>query len=228
MAFYADTNLQTHIRWKFRLKMNHFNMLSLVCLAFLSGCAALKENVAIREPSENPRARIRVLIPSVLNVYRGVRGYPNSACVGSKVDGNGNIVSSQLGFEKHLNGQSLGMPTTELSQRKNTVKAEFFAVADQPISFRYLIPDISSLTIVGSDEYRTRIPGCTANISMTPEAGADYELAFELGASGKCAYEARKLVVRPSEGDSTASLVSFPIQEVGACDLQRTVKTNAQ
>jgi len=210
------------------LNTNRLCMLSLASLVFLSGCAALKENVAIREPSENPRARIRVVIPSVFNAYRGVRGYPNSACIGKKVDGNGNIVSSQFGFEKHLNGQSLDMPATELAQRKNTVKAEFFAVADQPISFRYLIPDISSLTIVGNDEFRTRIPGCTANISMVPEAGADYELAFELGASGKCAYEARKLVVRPSEGDSTASLIPFPIQAVGTCDIQRAVKTSAQ
>jgi len=218
MAFYTDTNRQTLIQWRFRLKINRFNMLSLVCLVFLSGCAALKENVAIREPSENPRARIRVLIPSVFGVYRGVRGYPNSTCVGSEVVGNGNIVSSQFGFEKHLNGQSLGMPATELSQRKDTEKAEFFAVADQPISFRYLIPDIASVIIVGGYEHRTRIPGCSANISMIPEAGADYELAFELGTPGTCVHEVRKLLVGPVDGNSSVSRVPLPIQRVGACD----------
>lgn len=162
-------------------------MRKIVCLlasmAVLSGCGTLKHNVAFEQPTKEPRARVRVVVPVQFNHYRGVRAFPNGACDSNPDSpGNGYVVASWYGFQENLTGQKLGMPKTELSDKKNTQQAEIFVAAEQPIVFRYVLPNRGG-AISGTGRYATQriIPGCTAAILFIPKAGADYELEFGFG-----------------------------------------------
>ncbi|MDR2508368.1 MAG: hypothetical protein LBD67_10355 [Candidatus Accumulibacter sp.] len=167
-------------------------------MAILSGCAALKHNVKFEQPTEGPRARVRVVIPAKLSHYRGVRAFPNSDCVFDvNSPGNGNVVAAWYGFEANLTKQKLGMPETALSVKKDTNQAEIFVVARQPIVFRYRLPDMSvPMSAPVHGYYRVRIiPGCAVAVSFTPEAEADYELEF--GDLTACSYDLFQLNALP-------------------------------
>ena len=117
----------------------------------LSACGSIKGNVSVKEPPEGTRAKIRVAMPSQSNLthaYRGIRAYPNAACI-SKENPNGGMIMSNaaVGFEKTLNGKKIGMVKTQLSESKNFIKAEFYAAANQPIAFSfYKTSNASSVT----------------------------------------------------------------------------------
>jgi len=157
-----------------------------------TGCAALKSNVPFPEPKDGDRARIRVVIPSVFNNYRGVVGYPNTQCMPkSAVGTSGLVLGSSFGFEKHLNGQKIGMPTTPFSEKKGYIAAEVYLSASQPIIFTFLMPDFASSVSTGTVKQTTYYKGCRAKVSFTPKANTDYELVFP--SSGNCKFELNHL-----------------------------------
>ncbi len=159
----------------------------------LAGCAGLKGNVPLQEPKDGDRARIRVIVPTVFNNYRGTAGYPNSQCLGKKIVGSGHVASSYpFGFEKNLNGQKIGVPTTPAAEKKGVVNAEAYLAANQPIIFTYLMPDSASSTTVNGLTSTRYYKGCTARVGFTPEVNADYELDFS---SDNCQFELHRLMV---------------------------------
>jgi hypothetical protein len=143
----------------------------------ITGCSAIKHNVVVTEPADGDRARIRVVIPNI--DYRGVRAYPNSACVNGDLPGAGMVASVQmsLGFEKNLNEKKIGMPTTTYSKNNNYMTAEIYAAANQPITFSINKP---ALTVPEGGGYVRIYPktACSNAVSFTPEANGDYELVF--------------------------------------------------
>lgn len=149
---------------------------ALPALLVLSGCSALKHNVEVEQPRDGPRARVRVIVPSVFNGYRGVRAFPNRDCLPDLASpGNGNVVASQFGFEKNLTGQDLGMPKTPLPARESVKQAEIFVTAGQPIVFHYRAPAMATENAIGRLQ---KVHHCALPVSFVPEAGADYELEF--------------------------------------------------
>jgi hypothetical protein len=142
----------------------------------LSGCSALKHNVEFEQPTEGPRARVRVVVPAVFNGYRGVRAFPDKNCLPDvNSPGNGNVVASQFGFEANLTGQKLGMPETPLSAKEGTKQAEIFVTAGQPIVFHYKAPAMATEKAGGGF---VTVYHCGLPVSFIPEAGVDYELEF--------------------------------------------------
>jgi hypothetical protein len=190
----------------------------------LSGCGALKNNVAFEQPLEGARARVRVVIPTELNQYRGVRAFPNKDCVPDlrheRPPGNGNVVASNYGFEANLNGQKIGMPETPLSAKKDTKQAEIFVTAGQPVVFRYMLPGVGGTVV--RNGVSAPATGCPMSVSFIPEAGADYELEFhELDLSvslqGSCAANLYRI------GASAPGKEAAPIQvkQVDNCKRNR-------
>jgi hypothetical protein len=157
--------------------MKIVHILIIAATVALSGCSALKHNVKFEQPTEGPRARIRVVVPAVFNGYRGVRAFPNRDCLPDvNSPGNGNIVASQFGFEENLTGQKIDMPETLLSAKEDTKQAEIFVTAGQPIVFHYKAPVIAVGT--SEDKRFDVFYHCALPVSFIPEAGADYELEF--------------------------------------------------
>ncbi|MDY7546020.1 hypothetical protein RGU75_07225 [Glaciimonas sp. CA11.2] len=160
----------------------------------LLGCAAIKNNVTFPEPKDGERARIRVIIPKVFNDYRGSTGYPNSQCLPKNLSGGGHIASSYLfGFEKNLNGQKIGIPTTTFSEKKGFVAAEAYLSANRPVIFTFLMPAGASTMSTGTTSYTRYYQGCMAKVGFTPRVNADYELIFP--SSGSCQFELSRLIV---------------------------------
>lgn len=179
----------------------------------LAGCIALKNNVALTEPTVGERARIRVVIPSVFNNYRGVTGYPNSQCSTKTSAGQGHVVSSYpFGFEKNSNGQKIGIPATRYSEEKDYVKAEVYLSANQPTKFSFLMPASASKVDTGLLQMTTYYNGCVARIILTPKANADYELVFPSKES--CEFELNRLGT--DKGDVSA--IPVPANDVEICD----------
>lgn len=176
----------------------------------LAGCAAIKNNVPFPEPKDGDRARIRVIAPSVFNEYRGVSGYPNSQCLSKKTAG-GHVLGISFGFEKHLNGQKIGMPTTPFSQKEGYVKAEVYLVANQPVIFTFLRPDYASTASTGIMGYTTYYKGCTAKVGFTPKTDEDYELIFP--SSESCEFKLNRLTA--DNGVVSASPV--PTNDIKNC-----------
>lgn len=190
-----------------------------VFMTLLSGCSALRSNVALEQPKEGPRARVRVITPSVFNEYRGVRAYPNQACIAdNKAPGNGNVVGTQFGFEKSLTGQKLGMPESASSVKEDNNQAEVFVAANQPITFKYLKPDSASVTVIAGFKSTVRLPGCIAAVSFIPEAGADYELVFGDDSSKGCGYSSTRLSAPTSEEGVAPK---FEVERVGPCNRKK-------
>ncbi len=159
----------------------------LVAITLISGCA-VKGNVTVIEPSEGARARIRVaaLDDGPTGPYRGVRAFPGSQCADRSVPGNGNVVNPTMGFEKTLNDQRRGMPSTAHSQDNDLRKAEFYATADQPIAITYARMPSQSVNVVGGMQTTTTYrDGCSRGVQFTPEANADYEIVFDAARSCK-------------------------------------------
>jgi len=180
----------------------------------LSGCAALKGSVAVSEPFDGPRARVRVVMAEsgILGPYRGVRAYPNSACVGKNVAGNGVVVNSPAGFEKSLNGREIGMPATAHSAAAGYRGGEFYAVADQPIALRFVrVGDRSEQVVYGVKRTTYHNNGCRRTIVLVPQAGADYE--FVLGADNFCSMQATRL----TQTDSGVSATPVAVQAAPEC-----------
>lgn len=177
-----------------------------------AGCASLKSNVPFPEPTDGDRARIRVVIPSVFNSYRGVVGYPNSQCLPKSAVGNsGHVVGSSFGFEKNLNGQKIGMPTTSFSEKKGYITAEAYLSADQPVVFTFVMPASADSVSNGSVEYTTYYKGCVAKVGFTPKTNADYELIFP--SSGNCQFELNRLV----DDKGVVSTNPVPTKAVDKC-----------
>lgn len=189
----------------------------------LSGCSVLKHNVKLEQPTEGPRARVRVVVPAVFNAYRGVRAFPNVDCLPDlNSPGNGNVVGPQFGFEENLTGQKLGMPETPLSAREDTKQAEIFVTAGQPIVFRYTG---SAIAIRNAGTRFAVAHLCSFPVSFIPEAGADYELEFG-GHVDSCVFRLLRLdapltqlqanrvdkcVVRRRSSFDTVDTVSSPV-----------------
>lgn len=152
------------------------NISFLIAACFLlSGCNTLKQNVVVSEPTEGERARVRVVIQDI--DYRGVRAYPNSACVNDKLQGNGMVANVQmvLGFEKNLNNKKIGIPETAHSVDINFVSSEIYVAANEPITFRFHKPN----TKIEAGIYSTwRNDGCYMKKTLIPEPDGDYELIF--------------------------------------------------
>lgn len=205
-------------RWTAKRK-SIFTLLA-AAIAGLPGCAAIKGNVTLEAPSSGPTANVRVIIPGALNAYHGVRAYPNSTCFGTKVPGNGNVVSSYLiGFEKNLNGQNLGMLPTYLSQKEGSVQAEIQVAANRPITFHYIYPATSRSVFpeAGSpNTYRIYLNGCSATFSFIPEEGSDYELYFDDALFGICPYNVSKLTA-PQTEKPLATATTIAVEPAGAC-----------
>lgn len=175
-----------------------------VCLIgfFLLGCTAIKQNVVLNEPTEGERARVRIVIPDT--DYRGVRAYPNSACMSDKVQGNGMVTSVQmiLGFEKNLNNKKIGMPTTSYSVDQQYMNAEIYVAANQPITFRFLKPQ----TIIKNGVYVTVLnDGCFVAKSFIPDSNNDYEIVFN---DGKQCLVAAEKIVRKNESVSMTAVAT--------------------
>lgn len=157
----------------------------LVAITLISGCA-VKGNVAVIEPTEGARARIRVaaLDEGPIRSYRGVRAYPGSQCTGRDVPGSGNAVNPTMGFAKTLNDQRRGMPSTANSQDSDLRKAEFYARADQPIALAYFRAPSQSVSVsAGVQTTTTSRDACSLGVQFTPEANADYEIVFDAARS---------------------------------------------
>ena len=142
-------------------------VLFLIAAGFLlSGCNTLKQNVVVSEPTEGERARVRVVIQDI--DYRGVRAYPNSACVNDTLQGNGIVANVQmvLGFEKNLNNKKIGIPETAHSVDINFVSSEIYVAANEPITFRFHKPN----TKIEAGIYSTwRNDGCYMKKTLIPE-----------------------------------------------------------
>jgi hypothetical protein len=189
--------------------MKKIFLISSIPLLF-AGCAALKNNVPFPEPKDGDRARIRVIIPSLFNDYRGVVGYPNSQCM-SKKNKSGHVVGSSFGFEKHLNGQKIGMPNTPFSEKKGYITAEAYVSANQPVIFTFLMPNSASSASTGATNYTTYYGGCTANVGFTPKTNEDYELIFP--SSGNCQFELNRLI----DEKGVVSTNAIPTKAVENC-----------
>ena len=152
------------------------NISFLIAACFLlSGCNTLKQNVVVSEPTEGERARVRVVIQDI--DYRGVRAYPNSACVNDTLQGNGIVANVQmvLGFEKNLNNKKIGIPETAHSIDMNFVSSEIYVAANEPITFRFHKPNAK----IEAGIYSTwRNDGCYMKKTLIPEPDGDYELIF--------------------------------------------------
>ena len=152
------------------------NISFLIAACFLlSGCNTLKQNVVVSEPTEGERARVRVVIQDI--DYRGVRAYPNSACVNDTLQGNGIVANVQmvLGFEKNLNNKKIGIPETAHSVDINFVSSEIYVAANEPITFRFHKPNAK----IEAGIYSTwRNDGCYMKKTLIPEPDGDYELIF--------------------------------------------------
>jgi hypothetical protein len=166
-------------------------LLTFITPLLFAGCAAIKNNVPFPEPKDGDRARIRVVIPSVFNNYRGVVGYPNSQCMSRKTSG-GHVVDSSFGFEKNLNGQKIGMPTTPFSEKKGYITTEAYLPANQPVIFTFLMPGDASAISTGTMNYTTYYKGCIAKVGFTPKTNADYELIFP--SNGSCQFALNRLI----------------------------------
>lgn len=164
----------------------------LVAITLIGGCA-VKGNVTVTEPTEGARARIRVaaLDDGPVRSYRGVRAFPGSQCADRNLPGNGNVVNPTMGFEKTLNDQRRGMPSTANSQDSDLRKAEFYATADQPIAITYLRAPSQSVSVTaGVQTTTTYRDSCSRGVQFTPEANSDYEIVFDAARScGVLAYQ---------------------------------------
>jgi hypothetical protein len=189
----------------------HKNILFLMVLGFfLSGCTTIKQNVVVNEPVDGERARVRVVIPDI--DYRGVRAYPNSACVNDKLPGNGMVANVQmfLGFEKNLNNKKIGMPETAHSVDKNFVNSEIYVAANEPITFRFHKPN----TVLKSGVYVTVLDdGCYVKKTLVPALNGDYELVFS--DPPQCLATAQK-IVKTSE-----SMMMVPVEYKDTTDCGR-------
>lgn len=152
--------------------------LVLTVLALNTGCSALKHNVPVDEPKDGPRARIRVVIPSVFNNYAAVRAYPDTACIPkiNESPGNGNVVVSQFGFAANLNDQKIGIPDTPVSLDKSHNNAEIYVRANQSITFFYLGP-VGRIDM--PIERNVRYSSCGFAIALIPQADTDYQIEFD-------------------------------------------------
>jgi hypothetical protein len=162
-----------------------------IFLAALSGCTALKQNVVVTEPTDGPRARIRVVIPNV--DYHGVRAFPDSACVNRSLPNSGMVTSVQmvLGFEKNLNGKKIGVPETLYSADTRYMNAEIYAKANEPITFNISKPPVTEG--VGGGYVRVYYDtACNQAVSFTPISNGDYELVFS--SEKNCPAVARQLI----------------------------------
>jgi hypothetical protein len=198
-------------------KMNKSIFAVSLLLTTLVGCStvrdAIKSNVVIEEPAGGPTARIRVITPKNAAKALTVRGYPKRDCIDRGAPGSGNVIGAVVGFERHLNGRSLGMPASELSKNDDFIHAEINAAANQPIAFQYWLPEVRHVSnaIPYLSTY-TVSPGCSVEVSFVPEPGADYELSFE-----GCAYTGEKLLATPSGAKSAVSAVPIEVKRVGQC-----------
>lgn len=101
------------------------------------------------------------------------------------------IVSVQmpLGFEKNLNGRRIGIPDGADYPNGNSVSAEVYVSAGQPIAFSFLKP---SSQIVNGSYVRVLPDGCSLAVSFVPDADKDYSLVF--GEADRCDVIATQLV----------------------------------
>lgn len=186
---------------------------ALVAITLIGGCA-VKGNVTVVEPTAGVRARIRVaaLDDAPMGAYRGVRAYPGSQCADRSVPGNGNVVNPSMGFEKTLNDQSRGMPSTVHSQDNGLRKAEFYATADQPIAITYVRVPSQSVAVAGGMQTTTTYrDGCSHAVQFTPEPNADYEIVFDPARS--CKVLAYQLI---QTGGQVVAM-PFDVQAAQAC-----------
>lgn len=187
--------------------------LGLLALTLIGGCA-VKGNVTVIEPTDGPRARIRVaaLDEGPMRAYRGVRAYPGSQCIAQDIPGNGNVVNPSLGFEKTLNDQHRGMPSTVNSQDGDLRKAEIYATANQPIALKYFRAASQSVSVAAGVQTTTTYRDyCAHSVQFIPEAGADYEIVFD--AARSCGVLAYQLV----QTDGQVAAIPMKIQDAPAC-----------
>jgi hypothetical protein len=163
----------------------------------LTACGIGKYNVAYSEPKDGDRARIRVIVPTVFNAYRGVTAFPNMQCLPKRPVGGGHVVGSYaMGFENNLNGQKIGIPASAFSDKKGYVKAEAYLSANQPVMFTFSKPNSTSEspTALGNTKMITIYPdNCFARVVFIPQTNADYELVFTSETS--CQFELNRLTV---------------------------------
>ena len=199
--------------------MTTFSLASgLIAITLISGCA-VKGNVVVTEPVDGLRTRIRVAAPDKGNSfsapYRGVRAYPGSSCIDKFLPGGGNVVNPTAGFEKTLNDQQRGMPISAYSQDKHFRVAEFYAVANQPISLSYFRAGSQSSTYDASGGRITTYHNdhCVRSVQFIPHADADYEFIFD--ALGSCKVQVYQLETK----DGQVLPTSMDIQPAPDCEV---------
>lgn len=145
-------------------------------LVVCSGCSAIRQNNVVTEPTTGARAKIRVISGNVVNVH----AYPNLACQNRDSPTGGRVISTAtVGFEKTLNGKKIGVPTTAESSAANVVSAEFFAKANEPITFTAFRPTTVWKSTSGNVTTTTTFrDGCSTAFHFKPEENRNYELSF--------------------------------------------------
>ena len=153
---------------------------------FVSGCSAIKNNVALSEPEDGPRSRVRVAMPKYGN-GRNALVYPDSACVAKRITGRGRVLSNYtVSFEETLNNKKIGMAKTSISESDNYIKSEVYVRAGVPVIFQtFKVPSESisgvtsvpgtSISYISSTIYND---GCSNSITFVTEENVDYEVVF--------------------------------------------------
>jgi hypothetical protein len=179
----------------------------ILSVLFISGCAAIRNNVVVTEPTDGARARVRVAIPAG-GLGRNVLVYPNSTCVGNNVPGKGRVLSNfTLSFEKTLNDKKIGMAKTGISENGEFIKSEIYVQAGAPMTLTTFRVQQESIDIVGKMTYRTFYhDGCGKAITFTPDENADYEVVFGEDKIS-CAASVNKIV--EDQGVSSLTPVQF-------------------
>ena len=146
------------------------------------------------------------------NLYKGVRAYPNSTCVSLNVPGNGmvtNPMGMAGGFEKSLNGKTLGMPLDNTYQKNSKfVTAEFYAAAGQPITLAYTRPPVYETIrqdIISETKVVTK-PACDIKKTLTPQSGQDYQIVFD--EKNQCDFSSYQYDLKT--GQATLNAITLP------------------
>lgn len=157
---------------------------AMMVVVVAAGCSTRLKNVAVSEPQDGERVRVRVAIVSP-GTYRRVRAYPNASCYSWRNPGNGNVVNNNSGFEKTFKRRKIGIPDTEFSRNRDLISGEFYARANEPIVFSHARMSDTSIDYSAYGQTITNFKnGCSSALTFTPEGGHDYELVFP----GNCGF----------------------------------------
>ena len=167
----------------------------------VTGCSAIKHNVALSEPTDGAKARVRIAMPKYGN-GRNVVAYPNSACAGNNVPGKGRVLSNYvIGFEETLNNKKIGMAKTAISMNESFIKSEVYVPAGGPLTlrtFKVRSESVSAPTSIAgtSLSYVTTTrhgDGCGSVFTFVADEGGDYEVVVG-GDMVSCSVSVSKII----------------------------------